>query len=341
LIERFALWQTPRLMSTNSSAACLICGDTSPHLRYQITRFQILECSRCAQIYLHPLPSELEIHELFSELYATGGGSVPELKSYYDFCYDDSPTNPLVQLYEHWLNKIEEHHRPGRLLDVGAGTGLFLEIAKRRGWETYGIDASVEAVRYAREHFNLDLWVGDFADFESHNQRFDVITGWDIIEHAREPVTLLSAMRRSLAPGGSVVLSTPNQHSILDVVAGALYRLSGGRATAALEKFYIEQHFLYFTPKTLSQAFTRSDLALKELDAEITDLRRLTLNPLMRTILKSLFLISRYTGLENRIYAMASAGSGVGRDVSSHSSALKESKVEVETESAARTETQN
>jgi len=294
-------------MSNCSFAVCLVCGDTSPHQRYQITHFQVLECSRCAQIYLHPLPSEQEIHDLFRELYATGGGSVPELKSYYGFCYDDSPTNPLVQLYEHWLNKIEEHHRPGTILDVGSGTGLFLVIAKRRGWEPYGIDDNIEAVNYARDHFGLDLWVGDFAEFQTKNRRFDVITGWDIIEHSRDPVALLSAMRSSLAPAGSIVLSTPNQRSILDVVAGALYRMSGGMATAALEKFYIEQHFLYFTPETLGQAFDSAGLEVTELDSEITDLRRLTLSPLMRLILSILLAISRYTGLENRIYVRATA----------------------------------
>jgi hypothetical protein len=54
------------------------------------------------------------------------------------------------------------------------------------------------------------------------------------------------------APGGVVALSTPNQRSVLDVVAGTLYRVSGGRVTAPLEKFYIDQHFLYFSPATLA-----------------------------------------------------------------------------------------
>ncbi len=292
-------------MPEANSAVCLVCGDTSPHLQYQITRFQVLKCTRCSQVYLHPLPSEQEIHELFRELYATGGGSVPELKSYYDFCYDDSPTNPLVQLYETWLAKIEAHHRPGTLLDVGSGTGLFLAVARRRGWEPYGIDGSVEATDYAREHFGLDLWVGDFADFASRGQRFDVITGWDIIEHSRDPVNLLKTMRQCLATGGHVALSTPNQHSILDVIAGAFYRLSGGRMTAALEKFYIEQHFLYFSPRTLTHALDLAGLEVTGLEPEVTDLRRLTLSPGMHSILVFLFFLSRRFGLENRIFAMA------------------------------------
>lgn len=294
-------------MSDANPAACLVCGETRKRLRYQITRFQVLECTRCAQIYLDPLPSEREIEDLFQELYATGGGSAPELKSYYGFCYDDDPGNPLVQLYERWLNKIEAQHRPGTMLDVGSGTGLFLAIAKRRGWETYGIDANIEATDYAREEFGLDLWVGDFADFKLKEERFDVITGWDIIEHSRDPVGLLAAMRHSLAPGGSVVLSTPDQHSILDLIAGTAYRLSGGRMTRALEKFYLEQHFLYFTPETLAHACALAGLEVTSIEPEVTDLRRLTLNPLMHLSLAFLFLLSRGLGLENRILAMFKA----------------------------------
>lgn len=298
-------------MPEDNVAVCLVCGGSNPRRRYQITRFQVLECTDCAQIFLHPLPSEREIHELFAELYSTGGGSVPELKSYYGFCYEDSPSNPLVQLYSSWLDKIEARHPVGTLLDVGSGTGLFLAVAKRRGWEVYGIDSSVEATGYAREHFDLDLWVGDFADFGARGQRFDVITGWDIIEHSRDPVALLAAMRGCLAPGGSVVLSTPNQHSILDVIAGAMYRLTGGMLTQALEKFYIEQHFLYFTPDSLGRALERGGLTVAAVEPEITDLRRLTLNPLMRLTLMTMFAISKLVGLENRIFMIASASDDV------------------------------
>lgn len=294
-------------MPNDTAAVCLVCGDTSPRLRYQITRFQVLECSECTQIYLHPLPDEQEIHELFAELYATGGGSVPELKSYYGFCYDDRPENPLVQLYESWLDKIEARHARGSLLDVGSGTGLFLALAQRRGWDVYGIDSSLEATDYAREHFGLDLWVGDFADFRTRGQRFDVITGWDIIEHSREPIALLEAMRSCLSQGGSVVLSTPDQHSVLDVIAGAIYRTTAGHSTRALEKFYIEQHFLYFTQTTLSNAFERAGLTVSAIEPEVTDLRRLTLNPVMRGILLAMFAVAKRTGLENRIFAMARA----------------------------------
>jgi 2-polyprenyl-3-methyl-5-hydroxy-6-metoxy-1,4-benzoquinol methylase len=288
-------------------ARCPMCGSAEHALAYRITRFEVLRCRACTLVYLWPQPSPEEIRAMFTALYTTGEGSVPELRDYYGYCYDDKPENPLVRQYERWLDALERVRAPGRLLDVGCGTGLFLAVARRRGWQPFGIDDCEEATRHAREHFRLDVWSGDFADFASGGERFDAITGWDIIEHSRAPVPLLDAMRRCLAPGGAVALSTPNQRSILDAVAGAIYRLSGGRITRPLEKFYIEQHFLYFTPDTLEQALARAGLAVDVLSRELTDLGRLTLSPATRLVLETLFGVARATGLENRLFVVARA----------------------------------
>ena len=244
---------------------------------------------------------------MFSQLYTTGEGSVPELRSYYGFCYEDSPTNPLVQLYERWLDVLERFRPPGTLLDIGCGTGLFLAVARRRGWAPFGIDECAEATRHARERFGLAVQTGDFARFSADGRSFDAITMWDIIEHARDPVALLAAVRRCVAPGGVVGVSTPNQRSILDVVAGALYRLTSGRFTGPLERFYVDQHFLYFTPLTLERVLVRAELEVVHLQRELTDLRRLTLSPAMRLGLSGLFQVARWTGLENRLFAVARA----------------------------------
>jgi SAM-dependent methyltransferase len=289
-----------------------MCGGTDASLRYRITRFEVLACRACTLVYLWPQPSPEEIRAMFATLYTTGEGSVPELRDYYGYCYEDAPGNPLVQLYERWLDALERVRAPGRLLDIGCGTGLFLAVARRRGWQPFGIDDCAEATTHARDHFKLDVWGGDFGDFAAQGYHFEAITGWDIIEHSRDPVGLLGAMRRCLAPGGVVGLSTPNQRSILDRVAGLIYRASGGRMTGPLEKFYIEQHFLYLTPKTLSQALGRAGLEIVELRRELTDLTRLTLSPATRLGLRALFAVARLTGLENRIFVVARAANGAG-----------------------------
>src|SRR5262245_60681969 len=284
---------------------CLVCQDAAARVRYRLPAFSIYQCARCSAIFLWPLPSEEAIRATFAELYQGGATMLPELKGYYDYCFDDSPTNPLVRTYEQWLDAVERHHARGRLLDVGCGTGLFLAVARRRGWDVRGVDGSVEATEYARQRFQLDVQTADFATFAAGSERFDAITMWDIVEHARDPVRLLAAARRALAPGGVLGLSTPNQRSILDLIAGGVYRLTGGRARRGLQKFYIDQHFLYFEPDTLAGAFERAGLSVLEMRRELTDLRRLSLAPPVRLALEALFLSARLIGRENRLFAVA------------------------------------
>lgn len=287
------------------AAPCLVCGALEPAVLYRIARFCVLRCERCRQVYLWPLLSEEEVQELFASLYTTGEGSVPELRDYYGYCYEDEPGNPLVQLYERWLDAIERRRPPGRLLDIGCGTGLFMAVARRRGWKPQGVDECSEATAHAREHFGFEVREGEFSTVAFGDQAFEAVTMWDIVEHARDPVALLRTARAHLAADGVVGLSTPNQRSILDVVAGTLYRLTAGRVTRPLEKFYIEQHFLYFTPETLQAALQRAGLETLELRRELTDLRRLTLGPATRWVLETLFAAARWTGLENRLFAVA------------------------------------
>jgi SAM-dependent methyltransferase len=295
-------------MSRAEAAICPVCSSARSALRYRLTRFEVRGCRDCSLVYLFPLPSPEAIRTMFARLYTTGEGSVPELRSYYGFCYEDEPANPLVQSYERWLAQLERHR------DVGCGTGLFLAVARRRGWQPFGIDDCEPALRHAREHFGLEVWAGEFSDLADAGRHFDAITGWDVIEHARRPLDLLRAARRCLAPGGVVGLSTPNQRSSLDLVAGGLYRLSGGRLTAALEKFYIEQHFLYYTPETLADSLARAGLEIVALRRELTDLRRLTLALPTRLALYALFAAARLLGRENRIFAVARAAGGARRE---------------------------
>ncbi len=267
-----------------------------------------MDCRTCGQVYLHPLPTPDEIRQLFESLYSTGDSSLPELKEYYGFCFEDSPENPLVQQYEQWLCKIEQVRKPGRVLDIGCGTGLFLSVARRRGWQPFGVDESLEATDHARNHFGLDPWVGEFESFVGTGEQFDLVTGWDVIEHSRDPVSLLRDVRQCLTPDGVLGLSTPNQRSILDLVAGFMYRATGGRLTAPLEKFYIDQHFLYFSPDTLRSALARAGLEITRMDLELTDLRRLSVSPLVRAGLEAMFLASRLLGRQNRLFIIARAG---------------------------------
>ena len=174
---------------------CLVCGGDRAQRLYQLSRRAILRCRECNQVYLWPLPTEAEIAEEFARLYTTGENPLPELRDYYRFTYDDGPGNPLTAIYEHWLSALEQKRTPGRILDVGCGTGLFLSVARRRGWAPAGVDGSLEATTFARDRFGLDVETGEFAAAFASGRRFEAVTMWDVLELSRDRVDLLRGAR--------------------------------------------------------------------------------------------------------------------------------------------------
>jgi hypothetical protein len=83
------------------------------------------------------------------------------------------------------------------------------------------------------------------------------------------------------------------------------YRLSGGRVTGPLEKFYLLEHFLYLSSRTLERLLTHVAFEMEETRRELTDLRRLTLYPVVGAGLRVLFTVSCPLKLENRLFAIA------------------------------------
>jgi 2-polyprenyl-6-hydroxyphenyl methylase/3-demethylubiquinone-9 3-methyltransferase len=97
-------------------------------------------------------------------------------------------------------------------LDVGCGAGLLCEPVARLGARVTGIDASPEVIAVAQEHaaargLAIDYRVGDVQELDG---QFDLITSLEVIEHVADPAEFLKALARRLAPGGLMILSTPN-----------------------------------------------------------------------------------------------------------------------------------
>jgi 2-polyprenyl-6-hydroxyphenyl methylase/3-demethylubiquinone-9 3-methyltransferase len=97
-------------------------------------------------------------------------------------------------------------------LDVGCGAGLLTEPLARLGAKVTGIDASPEVIAVARQHAEgmglaVDYVVGDVQELEGE---FDLITCMEVIEHVADPAAFLHALAARLAPGGLLIMSTPN-----------------------------------------------------------------------------------------------------------------------------------
>jgi 2-polyprenyl-3-methyl-5-hydroxy-6-metoxy-1,4-benzoquinol methylase len=113
-----------------------------------------------------------------------------------------------------------------RLLDVGAGLGVFPHVVKQAGWHCTAIDPDQRAVSHMQDHVGVDAVSGDFMAVEGLG-RFDIVTLNKVLEHVDDPVAMLRRARQFLAPGGFVYLELPD---------GEIAAQSG----AGREEFFVE-----------------------------------------------------------------------------------------------------
>lgn len=101
-----------------------------------------------------------------------------------------------------------------RALDIGCGAGLLCEPLARLGAQVSGIDAAPENIHAARAHamqggLRIDYRVGGIEAIG--DERFDLVTSLEVIEHVANPAGFVAGLARVLAPGGLLLLSTPNR----------------------------------------------------------------------------------------------------------------------------------
>ena len=101
-----------------------------------------------------------------------------------------------------------------RALDVGCGAGLLCEPLARLGAAVTGVDAAAENIAVASAHatgagLSIDYRCGDVGELGLAG--FDLVTSLEVLEHVADPVAFIAALRAALAPGGLLILSTPNR----------------------------------------------------------------------------------------------------------------------------------
>ena len=119
------------------------------------------------------------------------------------------------QIDQHWQSD-ETAFRPledKSALDVGCGAGLLAEPLARLGAEVTAVDASEELIAAARAHAEASGLAIDYraTAVEDLSGSFDLVTSLEVVEHVADPRPFIKALAARLAPGGLLILSTPNR----------------------------------------------------------------------------------------------------------------------------------
>lgn len=235
-------------------AACAACGGTALRVRYRLRPFDVWTCAACGIGFRHPQPSPEALVDMYEdERYLAS-------RYFADTRTDESRESPEVRIFRRGLAELAALTPAGgrRLLDVGCGPGVFLDLARAAGFSVAGIEISSSHVASARDRLGLDVRQGDFREAPFADVSFDAVTMWDFLEHVGDPCAALAEARRLLVPGGVLLVFTIDCDSLFNIAGDALYRATGGRVQRPLELLYDARHNIYFTRPGLARLLQTS-----------------------------------------------------------------------------------
>ena len=186
--------------------ACTICGNTGLNIVIANAKaiggpYDIYYCDRCMVGKTTPVIPPADLAKLYSkEVYRSETG-----RRFH---------GPIEKLIYFWRlqrkRRIEKHIGKGKILDIGCGRALFLDIMRTHGWTVVGVEFGQEAAEYASSAYGIE--VIDQATMRSKlpDEEFDVVTMNHVLEHVYNPEETIHECARILKNGGLLVISVPN-----------------------------------------------------------------------------------------------------------------------------------
>jgi len=191
----------------------------------------IVKCNNCGLVYVNPRLKSEEIVEGYSE--GSDENFVSQVKG-------------RESTFLTGIKFIEQFAKPGRILDIGTASGSFLYVAKKRGWQVYGVEPNKWLCGWAQKNYGLYIQPGTIDSLNYPNGFFDVITLWDVLEHVPNPTQVLQRCHSLLKPEGFVYVNYPDYNSYAS-------RIMKGRWI-----FLLSVHLYYFTRETIAKMLEKT-----------------------------------------------------------------------------------
>lgn len=157
-------------------------------------------CKICTMVFLNPVFKNSMLIQYYKKNHSYQAEAHKTEKSFYN------------KIYNHGLSKILKFKRKGKILDLGCSGGFFLDLAKKKGFETYGIELNEQEKKEA-ELKNHKVWDRPIEDIKEL-PKFDIICLWDVFEHIKNGVELLKILKNKLRKRGIIFLQLPNSDSL-------------------------------------------------------------------------------------------------------------------------------
>ena len=169
-------------------------------------QFQVVKCKKCGLLRQNPRLAWDSLSQYYQADYIAYSLESEEKRS----------LSRLIKRYGVWkkVRVIKKYKKFGKLLDIGCGSGQFLEEATRSTkWDLSAIEPNLNAARFVREKLSIDVQVTRFEDISGFSHKYDIVTMWDVLEHFHHPGECLRKIYQLLNPEGMLVFSIPNLHS--------------------------------------------------------------------------------------------------------------------------------
>jgi 2-polyprenyl-3-methyl-5-hydroxy-6-metoxy-1,4-benzoquinol methylase len=281
-------------------SACPYCNSVG---RIYVEAFSdaLDKCSSCGLIYLEPPPSQAQMvarhasQEYAEHPYFSKGEEITK--------------GDVLPVHKIALELLSRHLSEGeRVIDIGAGTGDFLELAAKR-YKVSAVEPSPFLAEKIRNRIGCLVFVGAFEDY-GQPASADAVILMDIIEHTADPRALLAEVRKTLRPNGVLFISTVDSASLLYRLGPVIWRLSRWSKFAdyLLHRIFCKQHNWYFNRTVLSKLVAEAGFKVLEHKGFEFPLDRLTESQVVLLGLRVLYLVQSLLGTNTEQYLVAQNG---------------------------------